>query len=127
MASPRAPSGLGRPGRALWRSIAGPYELKPDELRMLEDACRTADLVARLEDAAAQDGPIAAGSMGQPVINPALPELRQQRALLARLLADLALPFPDEDQDQGADPGRTVVLRQARSALARKAARARWA
>lgn len=118
MGSARAPAGLldRGPGKALWRSIANSYELRPDELRILEDACREADLIKKLQDEL--DHPdqklIVEGSMGQPVSNPLVPEIRQHRATLGRLLQSLKLP------DAPSSSGKTT------SANARNAAAARW-
>ena len=67
MADQKTPKGLGTAGRALWRSIAGPYQLRADELRTLEDAAREADLIERLEEAQ-RDAPLTVkGSQGQQV------------------------------------------------------------
>jgi hypothetical protein len=74
----RAPSGLGKGGRRLWRAIANPgtYELRPDEVRVLEDACREVDLIDRLEDALAGEPLTVAGSQGQIVVHPLIVEVR---------------------------------------------------
>jgi hypothetical protein len=117
MAARRAPSGLRGPGRALWRQVAADYELRPDEMVLLEQCCRSADLITRMESEAAAAGLTSAGSKGQPVINPVLAELRLQKIALARLMFQLGLP----DADAGG-----VNLDHARSTLARKAALTRW-
>jgi hypothetical protein len=46
----KTPAGLAPKSARLWRAIAGPgrWGLRPDELRVLEDACREADLVDEL-------------------------------------------------------------------------------
>lgn len=55
----QAPTKLTRtgPGRRLWRDIVGSgrYVLRPDELRILEDACHHADRIEKLR-AATWDG-----------------------------------------------------------------------
>lgn len=116
MATPTAPKGLGPKARKKWREIAGAYELRADELRILEDACREIDLVERMQEAL--DDPdnelLVAGSMGQPVASPLVQEIRQHRALIGRLLSLLKLP--DEDN-------RAAGLR---SESARAAANERW-
>lgn len=115
---PRMPANLAAPGRSLWRAVVADYELRPDEIAVLEKACRTADDSARL-DAALREAPLmVTGSMGQARANPLLHEARQSRALLATLLRQLALP---QDQPaEGTEKPTTNTLR------AMKAARARW-
>lgn len=117
MADTACPKGLHDAGKTLWRRISGAYELREDEVTVLEQAARTADTIADL-DAALVNAPLTvAGSAGQLREHPLLAEARQQRVLLARLLHQLKLPEPDE-----------VTTRRAseRSTKARKAARARW-
>lgn len=90
-----APKGLQKPARGLWRSVLKAYNLRPDELVLLESACWTLDFVARL-DAELVDAPLTVrGSMGQERENPLLSERRQQSAHLARLMAQLKLPDLD--------------------------------
>jgi len=110
---PAAPRGLDAGGRALWRDITATYDLRADELRVLEAACREADLIAQLQDAMPGEDLIVTGSQGQPVINPLVPELRQHRTTQAALLRQLKLP----DESNSAE---------ARSTQAREAANARW-
>lgn len=111
-----APAGLDKPGLALWCEVLQGYGLRVDELRLLEEACRTVDVLARLVDAL-QDAPLTvAGSMGQMREHPLLAEARQQRIVLARLLAQLKLPEEDELHSVSSN----------RSTLARHAAQSRW-
>lgn len=112
---PRTPLHLGAAGRSLWRTITGIYELRGDELLLLEKACRTADDGARLDEAVRTAPLLVAGSAGQQRHNPLLNEARQTRALLAALLKQLALP--DED---------AAAKARDNSARATTAARARW-
>lgn len=108
-----APKGA---GRKIWREVTSKYQLRADELRVLEDACREADLVDRLE-AALEDAPLTVtGSMGQLVAHPLVQEVRQHRNVLAGLLAKLKLP------DEDASGSRA----DARATSARAAAMARW-
>lgn len=113
----KTPASLSKSGAALWRSVASRYELRPDELSVLEQACSTADMIAELEAARVEAGlPLMTkGSMGQEVIHPFIGELRAQRAQLARLMARLKLP----DDSSGAGGGDV-------SSSARHAAAARW-
>jgi hypothetical protein len=114
MAKVTAPTKLGKNSRKLWNETTEKYDLRPDELRVLEDACRQMDLVDRLEDALVGASLIVEGSQRQPVANPLVTEIRQHRATLQRLLG--ALKLPDED-------GRAT---KSRSESAREAANARW-
>lgn len=111
---PKIPQGLGPKALEVWTEIAEGYDLRIDELRVLEDACREIDLIERLEEALKDADLIVTGSMGQPVASPLVQELRQHRGVLARLLGWLKLP--DEEAPAAG----------ARSASARQAAMARW-
>jgi hypothetical protein len=105
--SSTAPKGLGESGRKLWSDITGTYQLRPDELRNLEDACREADWVDRLEvDLEGADLTVR-GSQGQPVANPLLQEVRQHRQLLRGHLASLKLP--DGESAGGENAGRALA------------------
>ncbi|MGC9543604.1 hypothetical protein [Streptomyces sp. UG1] len=121
--APALPKGLRPPGRALWRAVTGDWELRPDELRVLEQACRTLDDEARLREELDQAAVMTAGSMGQPRVSPLFAEVRATRALLAKLLQQLGLQHlaNDEEGDQGHD-----VEASRREWQARAAAGARW-
>lgn len=117
MAAPKIPSNLGDQGRALWRSIVPAYELRPDELRILHDACREADLIDRLHSALSDSDLVTKGSMGQEVASPYVSEIRQHRTVLATLLKSLKIP----------DSPATLARKKAHvSEQARMAARSRW-
>ncbi len=111
---PRQPKNLAGAGRSLWRSIIDVYELRPDEVRVLEQAARTADLIDALRTQLDHEPLTTAGSMGQVRPNPLLMEIRGQRQLLANLLKQLHLP--DEPGAVSATP----------TVRAQNAARARW-
>ncbi|MEU0847726.1 hypothetical protein ABZ387_07125 [Streptomyces flaveolus] len=112
--NPDPPEGLGAKALVVWNEISGGYDLRVDELRVLEDACREIDLIERLEGELRGAELIVVGSMGQPVANPLVQELRQHRGVLARLLGWLKLPDEEEPAKNNA------------SASARQAAMARW-
>jgi hypothetical protein len=84
----RSPVGLQADGRKLWRKITSEFDLEgePDRLELLFQACKTADQIAELDEAAAEGPLTVKGSMGQPVISPFISEARVQRGLLAQLL-----------------------------------------
>lgn len=115
MGSVRTPTGLDKRGRALWRSIAPKYDLRPDELRTLEDACKLADLIERMETKLEEDDELVVpGSMKQPTAHPMITELRQYRSSLSKMLGSLKLPDADDGEKKSA------------SESARAAAHARW-
>lgn len=114
MPSKKTPAHMGTSGRKLWRDVTGTYDLRPDELRILEDACREMDVIDYLEEQRRDDGfrLMVRGSQGQEVIHPVFSELRQHRSALRQLLGQLKLP--DEAGEE------------TRSTQARDAANARW-
>jgi hypothetical protein len=52
----RAPAGLDAAGKKLWRSVADVFDLteEPGKVQLLAQACRVADVVAELDEAADQ-------------------------------------------------------------------------
>lgn len=103
------PAKLGDAGRALWSSIAGPYDLRPDELTVLARACSAADRIEKCEAALEAAGTLTStGSMGQEVEHPMLVALTKHDALLQRLLASLKLPDEpgDEKPNQHREAGK---------------------
>lgn len=110
MSTTTAPKVLAEAGRDLWNGIAGKYQLRPDELAVLEKACQTADMIAVLDKAWDELGKpfLTKGSMGQDVIHPLIGERRAQSAALAKLLAQLKLP--DETSGAvGTNPARAAA------------------
>ena len=110
----KAPPGLLAGGRKLWREVAKDHQLRPDQYRILFEACCEADLIDRLQ-ADLKDTPTTTrGSMGQEVAHPILSELRQHRGTLNTLIRGLAL----EDTDTSAADTHKAA-REAGTALAR--------
>lgn len=83
--------GLGDGGRRLWAEVLGRYELDEHELALLLQAARTVDTLDDLAVVAASEGPMVDRGLDR-VVHPALVEARQQRLVLARLVASLRLP-----------------------------------
>jgi hypothetical protein len=101
----------------LWREVTEAFDLRTDELRALRDAARAVDLIERMEAELAAGDLFVKGHVGQPVANPLAGEVRQQKALVVRLLSALHLPDTEDS-----------VVRQTaeRSAHGRALAQQRW-
>lgn len=116
-----APAKLARTGagRKLWRDVvgSGTYLLRPDELRILEDACFQSDRIEKIRAAAESCGLTARGSAGQLAIHPLIKELRELEQSRAGLLLKLKLPDGVGTESGGEQP---------RSVSAREAANSRW-
>lgn len=94
MSKPEPPASLESAGATLWSDVVGKYDLRVDELAVLEAACKTVDMIATLDAAWAELGKpfITRGSMGQDVIHPLIGERRTQQSALAALFRQLKLP-----------------------------------
>lgn len=103
-------------GEGFREAVLAVYELSDAEERLLDQAAATLDVVALLEARVAEDGPMVAGSQGQPVLHPAVSEARQQRLAFGRLVGQLNLP--DAEDGEGVWTPEQV--------RARRAAQARW-
>lgn len=126
---PRRPK-MGAEGRRLWEAVWATYDLDDFEVPPLVQACRLADTVAELEATIAAEGMTVAGSKGQPVLHPAVSELRQSRMAVARLLGQIAFPTgvgSDGRAGSGSPDHPTPPIGlTAKQRQAVKAARARW-
>ena len=112
------PRGLGEKSRRLWRETVDGFTLRADEYTLLEQACRELDLIEAMQKSLAENGLIVQGSMGQPVANPFVSEIRQHRAQLTSILRALKIP----DGDVGASGNQDGEV----SSKARAAAQSRW-
>lgn len=123
---PKAPKGLKTAGRRFWREIHAAYEFPfgPDMHMLVEEAARTADVVARLQDIVDNASTLrTSGSRGQDVAIPELDALRAYRAQFAALIKQLDLPPPPDDDDDTDDAARGPM---SRSEAGRRGAVARW-
>lgn len=93
------PVNLGWSGRRLWEATVADFELSEHESGLLLQACRTVDSLDQLQARLDADGPMVDSPQGLKA-HPALPELRQQRIALARLVAALGLPMGMEDEQR---------------------------
>jgi phage terminase small subunit len=117
--APAAPRDLSPGGRRLWRSIVTEYELRADELKLLEHICRTTDELAVMCAQLPAAELLVTGSMGQPRPHPLLAEIRGHRAVLARLVSQLGLV---DALDEAEEPASMPPA----SRRAQRAALARW-
>ena len=111
----KAPETLGAEGQKVWDLVTAKYDLRPDELLTLEDACAASDMIAALSKSWEDDGrPLTTkGSMGQQVIHPLIGEIRTQRSARNALWRQLKLP------DDAADAGAEAIQHRA-------AAQSKW-
>lgn len=93
---PKTPTHLRAAGRDLWNDSLADVEFSPQELSILEEACRTRDNVRALDAAVRQDGVMIKSSQGMR-LHPAIAEARQQRRVLAQMLVTLQIPGLDDD------------------------------
>lgn len=114
MVAKKAPEHLAKAGRALWGEIVGKYDLRADELRMLEDACAASDMLADFTKVWIDMGRpyITKGSMGQEVEHPLIGSIDKQRKARQAFLRQLKLP----DDASGGETNQH-----------RSAAQSRWA
>ncbi len=121
------PDGLKAPGERLWDQVLDGlpdgWELDERELAVLELAARQADVLADLEEVVERDGPMATGSTGQDVVNPAVVEARQARLAIDRLLGKISLPVPEKDGETANSTRARAGARQRRVQDARRKAR----
>lgn len=89
-----APGALEVEGKRIWQQVTAKYDLRPDELLALEDACAASDMVASLHKSWVDLGRplITAGSMGQEVEHPLIGSIDKQRKSRNSLWRQLKLP-----------------------------------
>ena len=112
MTSREIPAGLSPRGAALWTHVSDGYQLGPDEVEVLVELCRTVDL-AEVLAAECLANPMVDGRFGR-TLNPAVREVRQQRAEMRHLAA--ALGLPDSTGKPNIESGNTKRARRAANA-----------
>ena len=115
----RPPKGLAAAGLELWRAIAKQVcadglQLDARETALLTEACREADVRARIDEALIGVPVLMEGAQGQMVANPLIGEARRSRTTIAALLKQIGLEDPMASTKPGSG-GRTTSW-QARSA-----------
>lgn len=94
------PEHLQAAGRRYWREVMAEWELEPERLAILENACGCLDRIAQCRNRVRRDGLTVASSRdGRPVAHPLLSAERQAQSLHAQLVKALGLndePAPSE-------------------------------
>lgn len=97
-ATHKPPKDLKTPGRFLWLAVVNdlPAELEFDQrdFSVLTSACALYDRICELERAVSADGVTLLDRFGATRLHPALPEIRQSRVAVARLLDQIEMSSP---------------------------------
>src|SRR5215471_11800489 len=93
---PRAPTGLGKAGRAFWRSVMATYELSPAESLTLHRCCVSVDALAAVDAEIAEQGVSVRGSRGQVIPNRLIKLRCEMERVLDVQIRALQLPMPGE-------------------------------
>ena len=101
----KLPADLGKAGRALWSDVVSSWELGQADLVILLQACRTADHLEVLREAADGAKVVLLGRLGQTMMHPVHAEIRAERRSLLALLGALGLTT---DADPAPEPGPRV-------------------
>lgn len=103
---PMPPNGSSDGAQALWYALLQAYEFNLGEMAILEQVINTKSHMDEVEGDWRRDGsPMTAeGSMGQPVTDPRISEMRQLRSQYAALIK--ALNLPTDGGDERRRPGR---------------------
>lgn len=126
---PAAPEGLGERGLRLWTDTLADLDMDPDELLLLEEACRLADELDEMGVLLANSAMLSTGSRGQPVANPLIREIRGHRLALSRVLRQLGATRPGEDDQERLTPsqrGRKAAMARHHGARSLAPVRPMW-
>ncbi|ANJ07150.1 hypothetical protein [Streptomyces parvulus] len=126
---PRAPDGLGERGLRLWTDTLAELDMDPDELVLLEEACRLADELDEMGTLLAGSSMLSVGSRGQQVANPLIREIRGHRLALSRVLRQLGATRPGEDEEERLTPsqrGRKAAMARHHGARSLAPVRPMW-
>lgn len=90
---------LSERGSVFWRELHQALTFDGTESDLLFEACRVLDLIEDLAGVLERDGSMSAGSAGQPVVHPAVSEIRQQQTF-GRLMGLIRLPEDEAAKDR---------------------------
>src|SRR5215470_18721901 len=89
---PRAPQGLGKPGRKLWREIQRQYAIDDSGgIANLTSACRAEDDLSRMRTVVEKDGAVLLDRWGQVTGHPLLIAIARMESVKRLALAALCL------------------------------------
>ena len=100
MTVPKAPANLGAAGRRLWRSVLKEFDLEEHELALLRRACHVADRCDQLQAVIDSEGLFETNRLNERKMHPAVPELRQQEILFAKLIVAMRVPLGEAGDDE---------------------------
>ncbi|WP_146771787.1 hypothetical protein [Lentzea atacamensis] len=118
---PPAPDGLNDDAVAFWEHVHGATPISDYERTILAKLCRALTRVDELEDALKRDGDfLIPGSHGSTVINPLLPEMRQQLTTINTLYRTLKLhdvigELPNAKNEPAVDPNVVDLIARAKN------------
>lgn len=104
------PHGLDGAGLALWHQLHESLEFSITERQIAVELCRTITLCELLGKELDRSGLVVEGQRG-PRVNPLAAELRQQRLVAARLVANLNIPPMPDSSLAGSLTSREVAAR----------------
>jgi phage terminase small subunit len=97
-------------GRAFWRRVTAVYELAPGETALLVQACKTLDVLARIDRALAREGLVVAGSTGQRRAHPLVAARADQVRTLETVIRGMCLPQPWEAEGSRRSPQQQAAV-----------------
>jgi hypothetical protein len=99
----RAPTGLKKGGKQLWKDSLAGWDIPSEQHQLLENACRSQDRIDELQKLIERDGPVIKGRFGL-VAHPASQLLRSEVSNFSQLYRLLQLEAPGNTEG---DDGRT--------------------
>jgi hypothetical protein len=85
-------------------AVVTDFVLGEHEMTLLRQAVRVADRCEDLQAIVEVEGPMISDRFGQPRTHPAVIELRNQQALLAKLCVALRMPIGDHEHEAKSSP-----------------------
>ncbi len=107
---PRAPAGLGVPGRRFWGRITGAYGVPDPALDVLEQACRALDRAEECRAVIEAEGLVVLDRFDQSRAHPLLAAERDARSQFRMLFRELGLEEPEPPKPLGRRPGGKGLL-----------------